>query len=187
MTKSTRQFINIRSHLLAGIRWSVCTSKSQRMHEFILLDVFWFVHKLFVSIVRIQSLRTLPVDLTLWFVLYSFCARLLLSLMGLIVSFPSRHKPTLTILCYVLSIFALVLMMLLCAAFRRALISFLRFSFRSYVQVFLCTTSPFCHLKYPYSYFSSHSCFFVFAVFLSVLILPLLQMTAAINLSFFFS
>ena len=90
--------------------------------------------------------------------------------------------------CCVLPSFALtksVLMALFCAAIRRASVPLLRFSFRSHVQVFSCAISPVCRLKYPYSCFSSHFCFLVFVVFLSILMLPVL-LAALINLSLLF-
>ena len=49
-------------------------------------------------------------------------------------------------------------MALVCVAVRRDSVSFLRFLFLSYVQVFLCEISLVCRFKCPCSCFSSHFC-----------------------------
>ena len=92
-------------------------------------------------------------------VLYSFCAKLLHSLiMWLIAASLSPHNLHL-LFCCVLSILVLiwlVLMAFFCAAIRRDSISLLRFSFLSHVHVFSCDMSFLCRLKRPSSCFSSH-------------------------------
>ena len=59
----------------------------------------------------------------------------------------------------------------------------LRFPFRNPVHVFSCEISPVCRLKYLYRCYSSHFCFLVFAVFLSVLMLLLLLLADVIRFS----
>ena len=73
-------------------------------------------------------------------------------------------------------------MALFCAAIRRDSVFLLRFPFRRHIEVFSCDIWPVCHLKYPYSYFSSHFYFLVIVV-LFVPILSLLLLAAVICLS----
>ena len=49
-------------------------------------------------------------------------------------------------------------MALFCVTSRRDLVSLSRFPFFSHVQVLFHVISSVCHLKYPYSCFSSHFC-----------------------------
>ena len=70
-------------------------------------------------------------------VLYSLCANLLHSLiMWMIVSSLSPHNLHLLFFASLLFSFHIVLLVLFCAASRRDVVSFLRFSFLSLVQVF---------------------------------------------------
>ena len=80
----------------------------------------------------------------------------------------------------------MVLMVLFCAAIRRDSVFLSKFPFFSYVQVFSWAIFSICCLKYPCSCFSFHFCFLAFVVFLSVLILSLLLLTAVISLSLLF-
>ena len=102
------------------------------------------------------------------FVLHSFCANLLHSLiMWLNVSSLSPHGLHLLYFC-VLSILTLkwlVLMALFCTAIRRDSVSLLRFPFFIHVLVFLCEMLIITHLKRPWSCFSSHFCFLVLLSF----------------------
>ena len=50
------------------------------------------------------------------------------------------------------------------------IVSLLCFPFLSHVQVFLSEISLVCHLKYPYSCFSSHFCFLVIFVLLMLVL-----------------
>ena len=128
--------IIIRSGLLAGIRWSVCISKSRRSLcvSFSRTGAGLCIYHLFVwlnwNFLHISQWTTLPTQLCL--ALYSFCANLLHSLiMWLIISSLSPHSLHL-LFCWVLSILALiwlVLMALSCAAIRRDSVSFLKFPF----------------------------------------------------------
>ena len=167
--------IIIRSGLRTEIRWSVCISKSHR--------------SLWVSFSRIgarlciyhllawSKLNYLHISQWITFLtqsclaLYSFCANLLHSLiMWLMVSSLSPHSLHL-VFCCVLSILVfiwLVLMSLFYAAIRRDSVSLLRFPFLSHVQVLSCGMLFISRLKRPWSCFSSHFCFLVFVILLSI-------------------
>ena len=81
-------------------------------------------------------------------------------------------------------------MTLFCTVINRDFVSLLRFHLRSLVRVILCAISLFCHLKYPYTCFSSHFCLQDFLVlFLFVLkLIPLILLLefATINISLLF-
>ena len=146
----------IRSGRLAGIRWSVCISKSQRslcvsfsrtysglcIYHLFVWSNFKFLHN--------SQWITLPTQSCL--VLYSFCANLLHTLiMWLIVSYLSPHNLHL-LFCYSLSILALiwlVLLMLFCVAIWRDSVSLRRFPFLIYVHLFSCEMSLVSRLKRP--------------------------------------
>ena len=51
-----------RSGRLAGMRWSVCISKSEEFLRLILPDKFWVVHKPFVRMVKFELLAQFQVD-----------------------------------------------------------------------------------------------------------------------------
>ena len=106
------------------------------------------------------------------FVLYSFCANLLHSLITrLMVLSLSPHNLHL-LFCCILSIPALiwlVLMALFYAAIWRGTVSLLKFPFLSHVQVFSCEMFI-SHLKRPQSCFSSHFCFLAIVILLSILL-----------------
>ena len=137
--------IIMRCGILAGIRWSVCMSKSHRslcvsfsrtraglcIYHLLVVSNFNFLH--------ISLWITLPTHSCL--VLYSLCANLQHSvIMWLIVSSLSPHSLHL-LFCWVLCILALiwlVLMALSCAAIRRDSVSLLRLPFLSQVQAFSC-------------------------------------------------
>ena len=131
--------IIMRSGLLAGIRWSVCTLKSHRSscESFSSTVARLCIYHLFVwsnwNFLRISPWITLPTQSCL--ALYSFCANLLHSLiMWLIVSSLSPHSLNL-LFCWILSILALiwlVLRALSCAAIRRDSVSLLKFPFLSH-------------------------------------------------------
>ena len=69
-------------------------------------------------------------------------------------------------------------MALFWAAFKRDSVSFLRFFFLNHVLVFSCKMSLVSRLKRPYSCFSSHFCFLVIVVQLSLV----LFLVAAVSL-----
>ena len=148
--------IIIRSGLLAGIRWSVCTLK---FHRSLCVSFsrtgagLWIYHLLVcsnINFLHISLWITLPTQSCL--VLYSFCTNLLHSLiMWLIVLSLSPHSLHLLFSC-VLSILALIwlfLMALSCAAIWSDSVSLLRFPFLSQVQVFWCEMSFISRLKRP--------------------------------------
>ena len=146
----------MRSGLLAGIRWSVCISKSHRSLcvSFSMTGAGLCIYHLFVwsnwNFLHISQWITLPTQSCL--TLYSFYANLLHSLiMWLIVSSLSQQRLYL-LFCRVLSILALIwlfLMALSCAAMRRDSVSLLRFPFFSQVQVFWCEMLFTRRLKRP--------------------------------------
>ena len=72
-------------------------------------------------------------------------------------------------------------MALFCAATRKDSISLFRYSFFSYVHVSACVMSLVCHLKRPYSCFSSHFCF-LSIVILSIFVLSILFLVAEIRI-----
>ena len=148
--------IIIKSGLLAGIRWSVCISKSHRMlcESFSRTGAGLCIYHLLVwsnlNFLRISQWITLPTKSCL--ALYSRCANLLHSLnIWLMVSSLSPHSLHL-LFCCVLSILALrwfVLMALSCAAIRRDSVSLLKFPFLSHVQVLSCEILLISRLKRP--------------------------------------
>ena len=146
----------------------VCVSFSRRdavlcMYHLLLWWNFDLLH--------ISQWNTLPTQSCL--VLYSFCAKLPLSLiLWLIVSSLSPHSSHL-LCCYVLSILALiwlVLMAFFCAATRIYSVSLLRFPFLTQVQVFSFEILFISRLKHPQSCFSSHFCFLIIVILLSILL-----------------
>ena len=169
--------IIIRSGLLVKIGWSVCISKSQSLCVlFSRTGAGLCIYHLLVwsnlNILHISQWITLPPQSCL--VLYSFSANLLHSIiMWLIVSSLSPHCLHL-LFCCVLSILAfiwLVLMVLFCAAIRRDSVTPLKFPFLSHVQVLSCEMLLISRLKRPWSYFSSHFCFPVIIILLSIVLL----------------
>ena len=131
--------IIIRSSRLAEIRWSVCMSQS---HKSLCVSFFrtgtgLCIYHLFLwsnsNFLQISQCITLPTHS--FFVLYSFCANLLHSLiMWLIVS---SLSPSAVLLCLIYSLFIwLVLMALFWVAIRRQSVSLFRFSFLSHIRVF---------------------------------------------------
>ena len=115
--------IIIRSGLLAGIRWSVCMSKSHRSLCALfsrtsagLCIYHWFVWSN-LNFFHISQLITLPTQSCL--VLYSFCANLLHSLIMLLMVSPLWTLSLHLLFCCVLFILALiwlVLTVLFCVA-----------------------------------------------------------------------
>ena len=146
---------------------SLCVSLSRT-------DAGLCIYHLFVwsnlNFMHISQWITLPTQSCL--VLYYFCANLLHSLiMWLMVSSLSPHRQHL-LFCCVLSILALiwlVLTVLVCAAIRRDSVSILNFPFLSQVQVFSCEMFI-SRLERPYSWFSSHFCFLVIVIVLSIVL-----------------
>ena len=147
--------IIIRSGLLAGITWSVCMLKSNRVlsvsfsrtgAELCIYHVFVWSN---LNSLHISQWITLPTQSYL--ASYS-CVNLLHSLfMWSMVSSLSPHSLHL-LFCCVLSTLALiwlVLMALSCAAIRRDSVSFLRFPFLTQVQVFWCEMLFISRLKSP--------------------------------------
>ena len=148
--------IIIKSGLLAGIRWSVCLSKSHRSlcESFSRTGAGLCIYHLLVwsnwNFLHISEWITLPTQSCL--ALYSHCANLLhLLIIWLMVSSLSPHSMHL-LFCCVLSILVLiwfVLMALSCAAIRRDSVSLLKFPFLSYVQVLSCEILFISRLKCP--------------------------------------
>ena len=77
-------------------------------------------------------------------------------------------------------------MALFCVAVRRDPVSRFRFILVNYVHVFLYAISFVCRLKYSYSCFVSHFCFYVLVVVLFVFMSPKLFQAAVICLSLLF-
>ena len=149
-----------------GCAYTICWSKLNFLHIFL-----WI---------------TLPTHLCLAF--YSFCTNLLHSLiMWLMVSSPSPHSLHL-LFCCVLSILALIWLVLMapfCAAIRRFSVSLLKFPFLSHVQALSSEMLFISHLKHPWSCFSSHFCFLVVVILLSIVLSVLFLMAVISPLSCF--
>ena len=175
--------IIIRSGLRAEIRWSVCISKSHRSLwlSFSRTCAGLCIYHLFVwsnsNFLHISQWITLPTQSCL--ALYSFGANLLHSvIMWLMVSSLSLHSLHLLFYC-ILSILALVWLVLIapfCAAIWRDSVSRLKFPFLSHVQVLSSKMLFISRLKRPWSCFSSHFCFLVFLILLSIVLLVLFLM-----------
>ena len=137
-------FISTRSGLLAEIRWSVCTTKSQRIS---CISFFWTESVLCryhlvawsnVSLLHNSQLVTFSTQLCLVF--YSFWACFLLFIRWLTVSSLFPHNRHL-LFCCIWSIFALIqviLMAFVLLCYQKRFSFSLRFLFRSPAQVFLC-------------------------------------------------
>ena len=111
--------------------------------------------------------------------LYSFLHS---PIMWLMVSSMSSHSLHL-LFCCVLSILALiwlVLMALFCAAIRRDSVALLKSLFLSHIQVLSCEMLFISRLKRHWSCFSSHFCFIVFVILLSI-VLSVLFLMAVIS------
>ena len=142
----------------------------------------WVVHIPFVGMIKIKFLADFPVPTQSCLAFYSFCANLLHSLiMWLMVSSLSSHGLHLLFCCVlsILTLIWLVLMALFCAAIRRDFISLLKFPFLSHVQI-LSYEMFISRLKRPWSCFSSHFCFLIFFILLSI-VLSVLFLMAVIN------
>ena len=128
------------------------------------------IYHLFVwsnlNFLHISQWITFPTQSCL--VLYSFCANLLNSL---ILWLMSPHS-LLLLFCCVLSILALIWLALsaFCAAIRRLSVSLLKFPFLSHVQVLSCEMLFISRLNRPLSCFSSHFCFLVIVILLSIVL-----------------
>ena len=167
--------IIIMSGLRAEIRRSICISKSHRCLCVYFsrtgagLCIYHLLAWSNLNFLHISLWITLPTQSCL--ALYSFCANLLHSLiMWLMVSSLSPHCLHL-LFCWVSSILTLiwlVLMVLFCAVIRRDSLSLLNFPFLSYVEVFSWEMLFISRLKRPWSCFSSHFCFLVFVILLSI-------------------
>ena len=124
-----------------------------------------------LSFLHIFQWITMPTQSCL--VLYSFCAKLLHSLM-MWLSVLSLSPRNLHLLFYcVLSILAfvwLILMALSCAAISRDSVSILKFPFLSHIQVFLCEMLSISRLKRPQSCFYCHFCFLVIVILLAIVL-----------------
>ena len=167
----------MRSGLLAGIRWSVCMSKSHRSlcESFSRTSAGLCIYHLFVwsnwNILHISLLITLTIQSCL--ALYSFRTNFVHSLiMWLIVSSLSPHSLHLLFCCVlsILTLIWLVLMALSCAAIRRDSISLLRFPFLSQVQFFWFVILFIRRLKRLLSCFPSHFCFLVVVILSSIVL-----------------
>ena len=171
--------IIIRSDLLAEIRWSVCISNPYKS-----LCVSFSTTGAGLCIYHLLAWS----NLNLHVALYSFCASLLHSLMmRLMVPSLSLHSLYL-LCCCILSILALIwlaLTALFCAAIRRDSVSFLKFPFLSHVQDSSCAMLSTSRLKRPWSCFSSHFCFLVFLILLSIVLSVLFLMTVISPPSYF--
>ena len=184
--------IIIRSGLLGKIRWSVRISKSHRSLcvSFSRTDSGLCIYHLLacsnLNFLHFSQCIILPTQSCL--ALYSSCANLLHSLiMWLMVSSLSPHSLHL-LFCCVLSILALiwlVLMALFCAALRRDSVSLLKFLFLSHVHVLSCEMLFISRLKRPWSCFSSHFCFLVFVILLSIVLSVMFLMAVISPLSCF--
>ena len=179
--------IFIRSGLLAEIRGTVLMSKSHRSLcvSFSRRDAGLCIYHLLawsnLNFLHIYQWTTLPTQSCL--ALNSFCANLLHSLiMWLMVWSLSPHSLHLLFCCAlcILALIWLVLMALFCAAIRRDSVSFLKFPFLSHVQVLSCEMLLISRLKRPWSCFSSHFCFLVFVILLSI-VLSVLFLMAVIS------
>ena len=135
--------IIIRSGLLAEIRWSMCTSKSQKSlcASFSRTGAGLCIYHLFIwsnlNFLHISQSITLPTQSCL--VLYFFCANLQHSLiMWLMVSSLSPHSLHLLFSCFlsILVLIWLVLMVLFYDTIRRDSVSLSKFPFLSQVKVF---------------------------------------------------
>ena len=153
-------------------------------------DRFWVVHIPFVGMVKFKFLAHFPVDHLVHpscLAFYSFCASLLhLVIMWLMVSSLSSQSLHL-LFCCILSILALiwlVLMTLFCAAIRRNSVSLLKFLFLCHFRV-LSGEMFISRLKYPWICFSSHFCFLVFFILLSMVLSVLFLMAVICPLSCF--
>ena len=77
--------------------------------------------------------------------------------------------------------FDIVVMALFGDSIRRDSASLSGFTFHNHVQFFSCEVSLTCHLKYPYSCFSSHFCFLV----IFILLMLMLSVLFLVPVSFF--
>ena len=145
------------------------------MYYFIGTGAGLCIYHLFVwsnlNSLHISQWITLPTEPCL--VLYSFCAKLLHSLiMWLMVSSLSLHCLPL-LFCCILSIVALiwlVLTVLFLAAIRRDSVSLLKFPFLSHVQVLSREMLFISRSKRPLSCFSSHFCFLAIVILLPIVL-----------------
>ena len=148
-------------------RTSLCVLFSRTGAEFCIYHLLVWSN---LDFLHISQWITLPTQSGL--ALYS-CANSLHSLiMWLVVSSLPPHR-LLLLFCGVLSILALIwldLIALFCAAIRRDSVSLLKFPFLSHVQVLSCEMLFISRLKRPWSCFSSHFCFLVFVILLSIVL-----------------
>ena len=168
----------IRSGLLDDMKWSVCISKSHRSLyvSFSTRDAILCIYHLLawsnLNFLHISQWITLPTQSCL--VLYLFLLRNYAAFAyNVIYSFISDTASLHLLFCCVLSILALiwlVLMALFCAAMRRDSVSLLEFAFLSHVQVLSCEMLFINRLKRPWTCFSSHFCFLVFVILLSIVL-----------------
>ena len=164
-----------RSGFLSEIRWPVFMSKSHwcLCVPFSRTAAGLCIYHLFVvsNLLHITQWITLPSQSRV--VLYSFCANLLHSLiMWLIVSPLSPHSRY-SVFCCVLPNFALIWLILLTlfyTDFRRKCVSFLKFPFLYHVHVFWCEMLLISRLKRTLSCFSSHFCYLVIVILLSIVL-----------------
>ena len=184
--------IIIRSGLLAEFRWSVYITKSHRSWcvSFSRTSAGFCIYHLLVwsNLNFLLISQWIPLPTLSCLASYSFYANLLHSLiMWLIVSSLSLHSLHL-LFCWVLFILALiwlVLMALFCAAIRRYSVSLLKFPFLRHVLVLSCQMFLISRLKRPWSCFSSHFCFLVFVILLSIVLSVLFLMAVISPLSCF--
>ena len=130
-----------------------------------------------LNFLHISLWITLPTHSCL--ALYSFCANLLYSLiMRLMVSSLSPHNLHLLFCCVssILALIWLVLMALFFTAIRRDSVSLIKFPFLSHVNVLWCEMLFISRLKRPWNCFSSHFCFLVFVILLSIVLSVLFLM-----------
>ena len=175
--------INTRSGPLVGIQLFICISEFRMIWCVpFFKDGFCFVRILLSSGAKFQSFAPFPVDYLSHLVMSSLILLYLfvvLLTMWLTIASLSPHNVHVQ---FCLIKFHINLIgpygVFFCCNLKRLSLS--RFSFLSYDQLFICAISPVCCLKYLYSCFSSHFCFLVFVIFLSILMLALLQLAAVI-------
>ena len=168
--------IIIRPGFLADIRWSVCMLKSHRSLCVLFsgtgagLGRYHFLVWSNLNFLQISQWITLSTQSCL--VLYSFCANLLHSLLMLLMVSSLLPHSLYLLFCWVLSMLALiwlVLMALFYTAIRSDFVSLLNFLFLGHVQVLLCKMFI-SRLKRPQRCFSSHFCFLIIVIIISIII-----------------
>ena len=147
----------------------------------IIQNGFWVVHIPFINMDKFQFLAQFPaiVSSRIFFLCYfAYCV------ISRFVSITTKSTSTilLRLIYFCMNIFGPY--GVVCATIRRDSVSLLMFPFLSHVLVFPCEMSSVCRLKYPYSCFSSHTCFVV--IVLLNFMLSMLFLVTVIRLSLLF-